>query len=307
MKNVICVVILLFLLLSLNIFSQDSADRLFLIGKRLQNEKNYSDAIIIYNKIIETAGIQNRLWTAAAYFELGNIYYELENYQAAHESFSNLLKYYPSHYLVPNSRNMLEKIQSKTIDETDASSSEEKILTPTPPLPVSETYEPATAPVIFPSKQKSNLAADLKIDNNSDTPESELSKHYQQILKDLTDSSLYDAIIKGNKLFETGEYEKAYNLYSDLLKENKDNYLVAYNYALTLIKLERYEEAANILDNIFEKYSNDIDVILNLAHVYQKQNKLLLSKMLWRAALRIEPENKIAEHNLKILNERFGL
>lgn len=293
MKNVflLCIILLIF---NQNIFSSGSADRLYLIGKRLQNEKNYSDAIIIYNNIIETSGVQNRLWLAAAYFELGNIYYELGNFQQAQDAFSNLIKYYPSHYLVPNAQQMLDKVLKAMSSEKTTE-------------PVQQTPQPIVTHDVSSKLTPAPTSDFNELKTIDDSESGNLSDHYRRILRELTDKSLYDEIKKGNNYFEQSDYNNAYNLFSKLYSENQDNHLVAYNYGITLIKLERFEEAADTLEKVFEKYPNDIDVILNLAYIYQQQNKLLLSRMLWRAALRLDSENKVAKHNLKVLNEKFGL
>lgn len=357
MKNVFLIIVFV-LILPLNIFSNDSSDRLFLIGKRLQNEKNYSDAIIIFNKILETSSIQNRLWVAAAYFELGNIYYELENYQQAHDNYNNLIRYYPSHYLVPNAKNMLEKTKSAMRDE-EVRSFQRRETGDTPDLLISrERFQPrdtlprdtqprdlqnrrtdqlretsptttqtrvirgsdeqeardARAELLRRTQRETPISDDRPMppispdvqDDESASKES-LVSNYKQILRELEDKSLYESIKKGNEFFEKSDYNDAYRVFSKLIAENKDNFLILYNYGITLTMLERYDEAAAVLERIFEKYPNDIEVILNLAFIYQQQNKWLLARMLWRTALRIDPDNSVAAHNLKVLSETLEM
>jgi len=271
------------LIFSVLLFANQKLSDIYLTGKKLQNEKKYLEAIKEYEQILIQSSHPNKnRWLPITYFEIGICYFELNDYKNSLENFTKLIDSFPQHFLVSkaiyyrdNINNLLKKEAEKAAVKVEKNDI------------IDTTNVSIANEIIEETKEQSNSTEELN-----------------KILDEISEEDLYAELTKANKEFENNNYNEAYNKYFNLLKRFPDNLVIKYNLGITLIKLERYNEAINYLEEVYKKYMNDIDTMLNLAYAYQKINNLKLAQLLWEKVLKIEPNNKIAKYNLSLLKTK---
>jgi tetratricopeptide (TPR) repeat protein len=116
------------------------------------------------------------------------------------------------------------------------------------------------------------------------------------------------AISKGNVFYKAEQYDLAEKQYREALTHNNTNTTAQYNLANALTRQRKYDEAKKILENLLK--NTDDKNIKAAAHynegvVYTKQKELDASIEAYKAALRINTDDKEARENLqKALLER---
>lgn len=307
------IIIFFIFLASTILVSQNNPSEIYLIAKKLQNSSKYSEAAQEYEKIIKYyTSKENKIWLAAAYFELGNCYLALNNSDKAKENFNSLINYFPTHYLVAKARTQIDNIdniikQQKSNEENEKLKKElEEKKSKIETQAKAELMTRLNEKVQGLNEEISKTETDIKKDYEKNSELNEDNK-LNKILSELTDNDLYEKINRANDLFEKRNYNQAYKLYNDLYNENKDNDLIKYNLSITLIKLERYEEAIKLLEEVYKNHTADVDTLLNLAYAYQMTNNLKLSQVLWKKVLKLDPDNKVASHNLDVLKQKYNM
>ncbi|RYG42535.1 MAG: tetratricopeptide repeat protein [Chitinophagaceae bacterium] len=116
------------------------------------------------------------------------------------------------------------------------------------------------------------------------------------------------AIIKANKLYKEGKFEEAIAEYRKAAGTNPGNGVVQYNLANAIFKKESFDEALITYDKSIE-LSPDKNFreknIYNKGVSYTRQKKLPESIAEYKTALKIDPTDEDARHNLqKALHEQ---
>jgi Ca-activated chloride channel homolog len=116
------------------------------------------------------------------------------------------------------------------------------------------------------------------------------------------------AISKGNEYYRVEQYDLAEKQYRAALAQNNTNTTAQYNLANALAKQKKYDEARKVLAGL-QKVTDDKNIkeaaSYNEGVVYTKQKELDASIESYKAALRINPDDKEARENLqKALLER---
>lgn len=115
------------------------------------------------------------------------------------------------------------------------------------------------------------------------------------------------AVIKANKLYKEGKYDEAAAAYRKAAEQNPENEVVQYNLGNAIFKKESFDEALATYDRSIE-LSKDNNFreknVYNKGVSYTRQKKLLESIALYKEALKIDPADADARHNLqKALHE----
>src|SRR5688572_16892910 len=116
------------------------------------------------------------------------------------------------------------------------------------------------------------------------------------------------AIIKANKLYKEGKFEEAIAEYRKAAATNPENGVVQYNLGNAIFKKESFEEALAAYDKSID-LSKDSSFreknIYNKGVAYTRQKKLPESIAEYKTALKIDPNDADARHNLqKALHEQ---
>ena len=117
-----------------------------------------------------------------------------------------------------------------------------------------------------------------------------------------------EAISKGNDYYKAEQYDMAEKQYRSALAQDGANTTAQYNLANALSKQKKYNEAKELLAVLIKK-TEDKNIreaaYYNKGVVFTKQKDLDASIEAYKAALRINPEDKEARENLqKALMER---
>ncbi|MEO6071308.1 MAG: tetratricopeptide repeat protein [Chitinophagaceae bacterium] len=123
-----------------------------------------------------------------------------------------------------------------------------------------------------------------------------------------TAQTVESAISKGNEFYKKEQFDLAENGYREALALNRNNVTAQYNLANALARQRKYDEAKKVLDGLLQN-SGDKNlreaVYYNKGVVLTRQKELDASIEAYKAALRINPDDKEARENLqKALMER---
>ena len=112
---------------------------------------------------------------------------------------------------------------------------------------------------------------------------------------------------KGNKQFEKGVYDKAEYEYRRALEIDEKSAPANNNLGSTLYKQKQYEAAESkyqqALDGTKTRKSNPSDYWYNLGNTYFQQQKLKESIEAYKSALRLNPSDADAKHNLMLAQQ----
>ena len=115
------------------------------------------------------------------------------------------------------------------------------------------------------------------------------------------------AVIKGNKLYKEGKFDEAAAEYRKAAESNPGNGVVQYNLGNAVFKKESFDEALAAYDKSIELSKDNTSReknIYNKGVSYTRQKKLLESIEAYKSALKINPADEDARHNLqKALHE----
>lgn len=112
-----------------------------------------------------------------------------------------------------------------------------------------------------------------------------------------------DAVSKGNELYRQGQYDLAERQYKLALQKNEADVIARYNLGNALHQQKKYKEAADVLKNLAER-AEDRNVksaaYYNKGVVHTKEKDLQRSIDAYKAALRLDPEDRQARENLQL-------
>lgn len=116
------------------------------------------------------------------------------------------------------------------------------------------------------------------------------------------------AVIKANKLYKEGKFDEAIAEYRKAAGTSPDNGIVQYNLANAIFKKESFDEALATYDKsigLSKDNSFREKNIYNKGVSYTRQKKLAESIAEYKTALKIDPNDEDARHNLqKALHEQ---
>ena len=112
-----------------------------------------------------------------------------------------------------------------------------------------------------------------------------------------------DAVSKGNELYRQGQFDLAERQYKMALQENQNDVIARYNLGNALHQQKKYKEAADVLKKLTEV--TDDRTIKSAAYynkgvVHTKEKDLQRSIDSYKAALRLDPEDRQARENLQL-------
>ena len=115
------------------------------------------------------------------------------------------------------------------------------------------------------------------------------------------------SVIKANKLYKEGKFEEAIAEYRKAAQASPDDEIIQYNLGNAVFKKESFDEALAAYDKSIE-LSKDNSFreknVYNKGVSYTRQKKLLESIASYKEALKIDPTDADARHNLqKALHE----
>jgi Ca-activated chloride channel homolog len=108
-------------------------------------------------------------------------------------------------------------------------------------------------------------------------------------------------IRRGNRGFNSENFQEAEFNYRKALEQNQSNLKALYNLASSLYKQGRFEEAANILDGMAQMPMSDsekADVYHNLGNANLSNQKIKEGVEAYKNSLRLRPDDMDTRHNL---------
>ncbi len=113
---------------------------------------------------------------------------------------------------------------------------------------------------------------------------------------------LNEIIQKGNDFYLAGEYEKAGSQYRQVMEKDPANTTARFNMANALIKLDKKQEASQLLSALIDVTKNTElkgNSWYNKGVILTKEKNLVGSIEAYKNALRQNPNDKIARENLQ--------
>ncbi len=107
------------------------------------------------------------------------------------------------------------------------------------------------------------------------------------------------ALINGNRMYQEGNYEEAYNIYKVILEEEPDNVEAKMNIAFALVRLGRNEEALKLFQEIPEEKINEY-VFNEMGNIHARMGLLEKAEEYYRRALELNPNFHLARINQSI-------
>jgi tetratricopeptide (TPR) repeat protein len=90
---------------------------------------------------------------------------------------------------------------------------------------------------------------------------------------------------------QSGEYERAAQLYQELLRKEPGNILFLDGFQRTLVQLKRYDEAVQLLQQRLAVAPRDLNLRTSLAGVYQRAGREREARQEWENILAVDPSN----------------
>ncbi len=109
-------------------------------------------------------------------------------------------------------------------------------------------------------------------------------------------------------LFQLGKYERATEIFSQLLRLDEDDQLpgVAKMLAMSLLREKRYEEAEIQIRDMLRHNRNDLQIMNMLAYALERQDKLEEAELTLNRILEKDPKNPNANNSLAFIYYRTG-
>ncbi len=103
---------------------------------------------------------------------------------------------------------------------------------------------------------------------------------------------------------ETGDYEKAINIYQSILEKNPDYVFATYNIGfINLVYLENYDEAIEFFTKAIGQHPDYIDAIYNRGLSYEMKKDAMSSKRDYEKVLELRPNYQKAVDGLNRVDE----
>lgn len=110
----------------------------------------------------------------------------------------------------------------------------------------------------------------------------------------------------GGKLYEEGNYREAEIAFRRALERDPDSVDANYGLALSLMRLDKIDEAIVLLEKIKQKNENMIEVYLALGECYFLKQETDNALSCFNRALEIEPDNPEVFYNIGIIHYQNG-
>lgn len=112
---------------------------------------------------------------------------------------------------------------------------------------------------------------------------------------------------QGNRLYEEGRFQEAHEKYLEALRENPELPLIRFNDGNALYKGEDFESAARAYRGVLESDDPALaaSAWYNLGNALYRNGQLESSLDAYKEALRREPSNQDAKHNLERVLEQM--
>ena len=185
---------------------QDVPEFYFYKGIALYQQERFQEALSVYQDGLQFISSMNRAVASSFYGQIGDIHYQIGDYESAYKSYDKSLEYNENNTLVLNNYAYFLSLESKDLDKAEKMSSKTVQIEPNNP-----TYLDTYAWIFF-KKGNYNLAKfyiESAIAKGGDNPE--IHEHYGDILFKL-----------GNVDQAVKEWETALSLYD----ENTDKSLL---------------------------------------------------------------------------------
>jgi tetratricopeptide (TPR) repeat protein len=111
------------------------------------------------------------------------------------------------------------------------------------------------------------------------------------------------AIHVGNDAYKKSDFTKAINSYKEIITKNEGNTTALYNLGNALYKTDKKEEAAMAYEKAAAKMTNTVEksnALYNKGVVLQNNKKITESIVAYKDALKQNPTNEDARHNLQL-------
>ncbi len=112
-----------------------------------------------------------------------------------------------------------------------------------------------------------------------------------------------DAVSKGNNFYRQGQFDLAERQYKEALQENEGDVIARYNLGNALYKQKKYKEAADVMGALADNASDrniKSAAYYNKGVVHTKEKDLQKSIDAYKAALRLDPDDRQARENLQL-------
>jgi tetratricopeptide (TPR) repeat protein len=112
-----------------------------------------------------------------------------------------------------------------------------------------------------------------------------------------------ETIKKGNDAYKKNDYETATKKYGEVVQKNENNATAQFNLGNALYKTEKKDDAVNTFEKAaitFSKPAEKSNALYNKAVVLQNNKKLEECILNYKNALKLNPNNEDARHNLQL-------
>ncbi len=112
---------------------------------------------------------------------------------------------------------------------------------------------------------------------------------------------------EGNRLYGEGRFGEAHERYVEALRRNPDSYLIRFNEGNALYQSQEYQRALEAYGAVTEAGIQDLDASAwyNLGNTLVQQEQLPQALEAYKQALRRNPADWDAKHNLEVVLERM--
>lgn len=112
--------------------------------------------------------------------------------------------------------------------------------------------------------------------------------------------TLHDIVAIGNNQFMMKNYSSAEKTYLKALEAEKDSMELNFNYACALYKKEQFDFALKYFHKAFERsdYNTRGKIFFNVGNTYYKLGQLKKASDMYKEALKLNPKDEGARHNL---------
>ena len=112
-----------------------------------------------------------------------------------------------------------------------------------------------------------------------------------------------DAVSKGNNFYRQGQFDLAERQYKLALQENEADVIARYNLGNALYQQKKFKEAADVMNTLAESAAErnvKSAAYYNKGVVHTKEKDLQKSIDAYKAALRLDPDDRQARENLQL-------
>ncbi len=137
----------------------------------------------------------------------------------------------------------------------------------------------------------------VNIDSLRETKE-KIEKAYTEITQQPIPKDIDQTLKEANYLYYKGQYQEANNLYNQILKDDPTNFYALLNNGLTLMRLDKNEEAVQVLENAHDVNSGDPLALINLGVAYLRLKNVDKALLYLEKAEKIDPSRPMLHYNM---------